>query len=61
MIVPVIIVLYSTKYTTEKKLLLKLSIVEVAIDTIASGHQLSWCIGSSTIVMHRFIDVLFHP
>ncbi len=37
-------------YTTDKKLLLKLSIVEVAIDTIASGHQRS-----------RFIDVSLHP
>ncbi len=44
---------YSTlivPYTTEK-LLSKLSIVEVAIDTIASGHQLSRCIDLS---MYRY-------
>ena len=34
-----------------EKLLLKLSIVEVAIDTIALGHQLSRCIDLS---MYRY-------
>ncbi len=38
-------------YTTGKKILSKLSIVEIAIDTIASGHQLSLCIDLS---MYRY-------